>query len=73
MAALEAAFSGGRNGPEGAVVEGEEFTSNFIRSFGEAEKLFEILENWNNQLNKVEPKFEIVGPPTSDSGAGSSM
>jgi hypothetical protein len=56
-----------------AVVEGEEFTSNFTRSFGETEKLFEVLENWNDQLNKVEPKPEIMEPPTSAYNAVSRM
>jgi hypothetical protein len=53
------------------VVEGEEVISNFTGSFGEMEKLLEILENWNDQLVKIEPNFEIAGRPASASGAAS--
>jgi|GEM_PF-6105751 len=55
------------------LVEGEALISNFTGSFGETEKLFEILENWNDQLSKVKPKLEIVEPLASASNAVSRM
>lgn len=67
------ANQGPLNPTEGLLVEGEELTSNFARSFGETEKLFEILETWNDQLNKVEPKLETMEPLTSASSAASGV